>query len=109
MQIQKGELQSARLGLVPNLVHLGKGHFGQVAALFFGLGFEVIEAADEFLVGAFEGVVGIDMIEAGGIDEAEEHIAKLGFGLFLVHMPPLGLNTRDFFPHLVPPLSIIHI
>lgn len=57
------------LGFRPDFVHLGEGHVGELSPLFEGFGFEIVEAANELLVGALERVVGIDFVEACGIDE----------------------------------------
>ena len=51
-------------------------------ALLFGFLLNVVEAADELLVGVLEGVVGVDVIEAGCVDEREEEVAVLS-SLFL--------------------------
>ena len=49
--------------------------------MFFSFLFEPIETGYEFAVSTFEGVLGINAIEARGIDEAEEEISEFGFNL----------------------------
>ena len=92
------------LGFFPDGVHLGQRHVVQVAAFLDGVCLEVVEAADELLVGVLQGVVGVDLVEAGGIDETEQHVAEFFFGLLLVHVGHFGLKLLDFFLYLVPHL-----
>ena len=66
-------------GFVPKGIHLGQSHVLQLEALLFGFLLDVVEAADELLVRVLEGVVGVDVIEAGCVDEREEEIAKFRF------------------------------
>ena len=56
-------------GFVPEFVHFGEGQFIDMTALLVGLLLDVVEAGDEFAVGAFQGVVGAHAIEACRIDQ----------------------------------------
>ena len=67
----------------------------------------VVEAADELLVGVLQGVVGVDFVESGSVDKAEEHVAKLLLGLLLVHLLHLGLELANLFLHLLPHLTAL--
>ena len=40
---------------------------------------QIVKAADEFLVGTFQGIVGIDFIEACRINETEHDISEFSF------------------------------
>ena len=64
----------------------------QVAPLFDGFLFQIVKAADKFFVGAFEGVFGIDVVEACGVDEDEKQVAKFGFHAVVVVVVYFGLK-----------------
>ena len=68
------------------------------------MGFEVVETADELAVGSLKSRVGIDVIKAGGIDEAEEDVAELSLGAVVVHAGNFGLELAELLAHLVPDL-----
>ena len=61
---------------------------------------QIVKAADEFLVGTFQGIVGIDFIEACRINETEHDISEFSFRLVLVHVGYFLLKFTDFFFHL---------
>ena len=63
---------------------------------------QIVKAADEFLVGTFQGIVGIDFIEACRIDETEHDISEFSFRLVLVHVGYFLLKFTDFFFHFIP-------
>ena len=90
------------LGLVPDLVHFGQCKVFEVLAALAQGGFQVVEASDELAVGSFEGIVGIDVIEPGGIDQTEEHVAHFGFGGVGIQVFYFGLELADFFFDLFP-------
>ena len=56
---------------------------------------QLVKAADEFLVGTFQGIVGIDFIEACRIDETEHDISEFSFRLVLVHVGYFLLKFTD--------------
>ena len=49
-------------GLLPQRFHLIKAHLIKRFAFFFCLLLNIVEAANEFLIGAFEGVIGFEVI-----------------------------------------------
>ncbi len=67
----------ALLSFVPQCVHLREGHLRERSSLLDGMLFDVVEAADELGIGMLERRVGIEMIEACGVDYAEEEVAQL--------------------------------
>ena len=76
----------------------------QVAPLFDGFLFQIVKAADKFFVGAFEGVFGVDVVEACGVDEAEKQVAKFGFHAVVVVVVYFGLKFGYLLFHFVPHL-----
>ena len=50
----------------------------------------------------FEGIVWLDLVETGSIDEAEQEVAKFGFHLLFVHVVDLCLELVDLFLDLLP-------
>ena len=95
-------LQPFAFRLVPDGIHFFERHVCQVLSLFYRMFLQIIEAADEFLVGTFQGIVGIDFIEACRIDEAEHDVTEFGFCFLLVHVGYLCLEFSEFFFHLIP-------
>ena len=85
-------LQPFFLGFVPNGVHLGEGHIFEIATLLQSFVFEVVEAADKFLVGMLQGILGIDAVESGGIDEAEKEVAEFTLHILGIHMVDFGFQ-----------------
>ena len=71
------------------------------------MAFQVVEAVDELSVGSFKGVVGIDVIEAGSVDEAEHDVSKFCLRLVCVHVFDLCFKLADFFFHLFPNLTAL--
>ena len=70
--------------LVPQLVHFAQRHIFQRLAYLYAVCLDIIEATDKLIIGFFETGVGVELIEAGGIDKAEEKVAQLGLRAFLV-------------------------
>ena len=103
--------------LFPPSIHLFQGQVFQVLPLVFGFRFHVVETFDKLLVGMFEGIVWIDFVETGSVDQTEHHITKLlggmflgsGFGFFrlsiVVERFHLRLKFGDFLLHLLPHIA----
>ena len=49
-----------------------------------------------------KGIVGVEVIEACCIDDAEEEVAQLVCRALLVALVELSLKLAEFLPHLVP-------
>ena len=91
------------LGLIPERIHLGKGHVLDAQSLLLGLLLHIIESADELLVGVFQGIIGVDVIETACVDQREQEIAiLLVLPLLVALFPQLRLQLVQFLLHLVP-------
>ena len=55
----------------------------------------------------FKRIVGINLIQASGIDKAKHHIAKLCFSLRFVHVLHLSFELADLFFYFVPYLRTL--
>ena len=66
-------------GLFPERFELGARDFGECRSLLAGNAFHFVEAAGEFGVGLFHGQFGIDVEEAGEVDDDEEKVAEFAF------------------------------
>ena len=64
--------------------------------------FDIVETADELRVGALQGVVGVELVEPGGIDYREEEVAQLVGAFLLVLALQLSLQLGQLLMHLVP-------
>ena len=94
------------LGLFPQRIHFGKRHLGKRTSLFDRVFLKIVEPSDELLVGVLKGVVGVQVVEACGIDDAEKEIAQLACGFLSVFAVQLGLQFSQFFldfcPYILP-------
>lgn len=90
------------LGFIPELIHFFQAHILQISALLKGMIFHIIEATDKLLVRLFEGIVRIEFIETGSIDDREEEISQFLGRLFLVFPSQFHLEFLQFFLHLIP-------
>ena len=88
----------------PNLIHLFESHLGERFADTYAVLFEIGEAADELAVGEFEGRIGVDFVEACGVDDREDEVAQFLSTLLLVLAVEFGLQFAQLFTHLVPDL-----
>ena len=66
--------------------------------------FQIVETAGEFLVCAFQGIVRIDLIKAGCVDQTEEQVSELCFHLICIHLVDFSLQFGKLFVHLIPDL-----
>ena len=64
------------LGFIPELIHFFQAHILQISALLKGMIFHIIEATDKLLIRLFEGIVRIEFVETGSIDDGEEEISQ---------------------------------
>ena len=56
------------------------------------------------MVRAFQGVVRIDLVEAGCVDQAEEQVAEFSFHLVCIHFVYFCFQFGKFFVDFVPNL-----
>ena len=75
-------LRLQTLGLVPEGVHLSEGHIPQGATSLLCLRLDIAKAADELSVRSLERIIWIDAVLASDVDDAEEEVTQLGFGVF---------------------------
>ena len=68
-----------------------------------------MEAVQELAVGLLQGIFGVDVDEAGIVDDGEEHITKFLFDMGLVGgwILDLGFQLAEFLLYLVPDLFAV--
>ena len=96
-----------RFSFVPKGIHFGQGHVAEVAAQFLGAEFQPGEAALELGVGLLQGRVGIEMIQAGRIDDRKDEIAQFGFLALFRAVLQFGAEFAEFLGHLVPDILFL--
>ena len=75
-------LRLQTLGLVPEGIHLSEGHISQGAASLLRLRLDIAEAANELGIRSLKRIIWIDAVLASNVDDAEEEITQLSFGVF---------------------------
>ena len=69
--------------------------------------FNIIESTYKLLVCQLQGIIGIDFIKTGCVDDTEQEIAKFFFRLFLVTLPQFLLQFRHFLTHFFPHITTV--
>ena len=68
---------------------------------------DVVETADELLVRQLERIVGVQLVQAGCVDDGEQEVAELLGGTLAVLTLQLSLQLVEFLAHLCPDILLV--
>ena len=69
--------------------------------------FDIVETTDKLLIRHLQRIVGIELIQSGGIDDSKKKITQLLLGLLLVFLAQLGLELIQLFTNLTPDVLLV--